>query len=68
MKYYFFSFIIAIVIFIIIQYLEYNKQKTEEELQQEPYNLFTIANLLLFFINHILLCACYIRLPLHGPI
>lgn len=55
MKYYFFSFIIAIVIFIIIQYLEYNKQKTEEELQQEPYNLFTIANLLLFFIIYLVI-------------
>jgi len=53
MKYYFFSFIIAIIIFIIIQYLEYNKQKAENELEQEPYNLFTIANLLLFIIIYL---------------
>lgn len=55
MKYYFFSFIIAIIIFIIIQYLEYNKQRRDVELQEEPYNLFTIANFLLFIIIYLVI-------------
>jgi TM2 domain-containing membrane protein YozV len=54
MKYYFVSLFITIIIFIIIQYLEYNK-KVEDYENQEPYNLFSLNNLLLFIIIYIVL-------------
>lgn len=54
MKYYFVSLFITIIIFIIIQYLEYNK-KVEDYENQEPYNLLSLNNLLLFIIIYIVL-------------
>ncbi len=53
MKYYIFSFIVSIIIFIVIQYIEYNKRNQDEF--QEPFNLFTLANLLLFIIIYLVI-------------
>ena len=52
MKYYILSFFIAFIVFLLIQYLEYNK-KQKDEYNIEPYNLFTLANLLLFIIIYL---------------
>ena len=51
MEYYITSIFASIIIFIIIQYAEYNKYKNslEEDPYQEPFNLFKISNILLFF-------------------
>lgn len=54
MKYYFVSLFITIIIFIIIQYLEYNKQVEDYE-NQQSYNLFSLNNLLLFIIIYLVL-------------
>jgi hypothetical protein len=51
MKYYLFSFIISIILFILIQYMEY--KKVNEDINEEPYNLFKLANVLLFIIIYI---------------
>lgn len=53
MKYYFFSFIISVILFIIIQYMEY--KKVNEDVNEEPYKLFKLANLLLFIIIYIVI-------------
>lgn len=56
MKYYFVSLFISIIVFIIIQYLEYNK-KMEDYENQEPYYFFSLNNLLLFIIIYIVLTS-----------
>jgi hypothetical protein len=57
MQYYLISFIISIILFIIIQYLEYNKTNNEyinnDDDYREPYSLYTINNCLLFLIIYI---------------
>lgn len=57
MQYYLISFIISIILFIIIQYLEYNKTNNEyinnDDDYSEPYSLYTINNCLLFLIIYI---------------
>lgn len=53
MEYYIFSLFTSIIIFIIIQFIEYNKYKNNEDQYTEPYNIFTIANILLFLILYI---------------
>jgi hypothetical protein len=56
MKYYFVSLFISIIVFIIIQYLEYNKKMDDYE-NQEPYYFFSLNNLLLFIIIYIVLTS-----------
>jgi len=55
MEYYIISIFASIIIFIIIQYAEYNKYKNslEENQYQEPFNLFKISNILLFMIIYL---------------
>ena len=57
MEYYFLSLITSLVIFIIIQFLEYTKKQAEiknnENYYIEPYSLFKIGNLILFIIIYI---------------
>ncbi len=53
MEYYILSFVISIFIFIIIQFIEYNKNNNEQDLNYEPYNLFKISNILLFLIIYL---------------
>ena len=57
MEYYITSIFASIIIFIIIQYAEYNKYKNslEEDPYQEPFNLFKISNILLFFIVYLVI-------------
>lgn len=56
MQYYLISFIIAIIIFAIIQYFEYNKNNNDEEnIYNEPYTMYTINNCLLFVIIYVVL-------------
>ncbi len=56
MQYYLISFIIAIFIFAIIQYLEYNKYNNDEEnVYNEPYTIYTINNCLLFIIIYVVI-------------
>ncbi len=57
MEYYIISLFISIITFIIIQYIEYNnyKKNIEENINvyDEPYNLFKMSNILLFFIIYL---------------
>jgi hypothetical protein len=56
MQYYLISFIVAIFIFAIIQYLEYNKYNNDEEnVYNEPYTIYTINNCLLFVIIYVVI-------------
>ena len=66
MQYYFLSLIIAVIIFVIIQYLEYNRisnlcanQMNDDE-YIEQYSLFNLNNALLFTIIYIVFTiGCY---------
>ena len=51
MEYYIISLIASIIIFIIIQIVEYNKNN--DDTNQEQYSLFKISNILLFLIIYI---------------
>lgn len=51
MEYYIISLIASIIIFIIIQIVEYNKNN--DDINQEQYSLFRISNILLFLIIYI---------------
>lgn len=58
MEYYIISLITSIIIFIIIQMVEYNNHKKnleneENVYEEEPYNLFKISNILLFLIIYL---------------
>jgi len=56
MKYYFLSLIISSIIFLIIQYLEYNrisKNNEDDEENIETYSLFNLNNALLFIIIYV---------------
>lgn len=53
MKYYYLtSFLSTLVLFVIIQYIEYNRSKNEPE---NEYSLFTLNNILLFVIIFIVI-------------
>lgn len=53
MEYYIISFLISIIVFIIIQFIEYNKNNNEQDPNYEPYNLFKTSNILLFLIIYL---------------
>ena len=55
MEYYIISLIITIIIFTIIQIIEYRKISSEYEYTQEEYSLFSINNCLLFGIIYIVI-------------
>ena len=55
MEYYIISLIITIIIFIIIQIIEYRKISFEYEYIQEEYSLFSINNCLLFGIIYVVI-------------
>ena len=55
MEYYIISLIITIIIFIIIQIIEYRKISFEYEYTQEEYSLFSINNCLLFGIIYVVI-------------
>jgi hypothetical protein len=55
MEYYIISLIITIIIFSIIQIIEYRKISIENEYTHEEYSLFSINNCLLFGIIYIVI-------------
>jgi hypothetical protein len=65
MEYYIISFIISLIIFIILQLIEYRKINLEiknnvNDYYIEPYNLFHINNVLLFIVIYIVITvACF---------
>lgn len=68
MQYYFLSLIISVIIFVIIQYLEYNRistlcanqMNTDEDEYIEQYTLFNLNNILLFTIIYVVFTiGCY---------
>lgn len=62
MEYYLISLFISIIIFIIIQYLEYNKNNNDPYQQDEPYSLFKLSNLLLLLIIYIVITIAFFYL------
>jgi hypothetical protein len=64
MKYYLLSLIITVIIFIIIQYLEYSRISNiyvnNDDEYIEPYSLFNLNNVLLFTIIYVVFTiGCY---------
>lgn len=64
MKYYILSLIITVIIFIIIQYLEYSRISNiyvnNDDEYIEPYSLFNLNNVLLFTIIYVVFTiGCY---------
>jgi len=55
MKYYLIAFLLSLVLFAIIQFIEYNNSKNNDLIEKEQYSLFTLNNLLLFVIIFIVI-------------
>lgn len=61
MEYYLNSLFVSIIIFLIIQYLEYNKSSNNPE-DEEPYSLFKLSNALLFVIIYVVFTITFFYL------
>lgn len=62
MKYYLIAFLLSLVLFAIIQFIEYNNSKNNDLIEKEPYSLFTLNNLLLFLIIFIVITIAFFYL------
>lgn len=60
MEYYLISLFISIIIFMIIQYFEYNKSSNNPD--EEPYSFFKLSNLLLFVIIYVVFTIAFFYL------
>lgn len=61
MEYYLNSLFVSIIIFLIIQYLDYNKSSSNPD-EEEPYSLFKLSNALLFVIIYVVLTITFFYL------
>lgn len=61
MEYYLNSLFVSIIIFLIIQYLEYNKASNNPD-EEEPYSLFKLSNILLFVIIYVVFTITFFYL------
>lgn len=61
MEYYLNSLFVSIIIFLIIQYLEYNKTSKNPD-EEEPYSLFKLSNVLLFVIIYVVFTITFFYL------
>lgn len=61
MEYYLNSLFVSIIIFLIIQYLEYNKASNNPD-EEEPYSLFKLSNALLFVIIYVVFTITFFYL------
>jgi len=61
MEYYLNSLFVSIIIFLIIQYLEYNKASNNPD-EEEPYSLFKLSNVLLFVIIYVVFTITFFYL------
>lgn len=61
MEYYLNSLFVSIIIFLIIQYLEYNKASNNPD-KEEPYSLFKLSNILLFVIIYVVFTITFFYL------
>lgn len=61
MEYYLNSLFVSIIIFLIIQYLEYNKASNNPD-EEEPYSFFKLSNVLLFVIIYVVFTITFFYL------
>jgi hypothetical protein len=61
MEYYLISLFVSIIIFLIIQYLDYNKSSSNPN-EEEPYSLFKLSNALLFVIIYVVFTITFFYL------
>ncbi len=61
MEYYLISLFVSIIIFLIIQYLDYNKSSNNPD-DEEPYSLFKLSNALLFVIIYVVFTITFFYL------
>ena len=61
MEYYLISLFVSIIIFLIIQYFDYNKSSSNPN-EEEPYSLFKLSNALLFVIIYVVFTITFFYL------
>ena len=61
MEYYLNSLFVSIIIFLIIQYFDYNKSSSNPN-EEEPYSLFKLSNALLFVIIYVVFTITFFYL------
>ncbi len=61
MEYYLISLFVSIIIFLIIQYFDYNKSSSNPD-EEEPYSLFKLSNALLFVIIYVVFTITFFYL------